>query len=267
MTEAPTPAQAQPLLQVRGAHVRYTQGRQVVHAVRGVDLALYPGEILALVGESGSGKSSLARAMLCLEPLSAGELWAFGAPLQPPRPAALAALRRRTAMVFQDPHGSLNPRRRIGWSIAEPLRVHRWGDRAARAERVAALIQTVGLPAQLTDRYPSQLSGGQLQRVGIARALALDPALIVADEALSALDLSVQAGIANLMIDLQRARQLSWLFVAHDLDIVRRIAQRVAILCRGELVEQGPTAQIFAQPQHPYTQRLLAAIPKPQPPP
>jgi oligopeptide/dipeptide ABC transporter ATP-binding protein len=254
------------LLRAEDVRVTFDAGRRrVVRAVDGVDLVLHAGETLGLVGESGCGKSTLGRALLRLEPLAGGRLWAFGAEVGQARGRALLPLRQRAAMVFQDPQGSLNPRQTIGWSVAEPLVVHRRGDAKARAERVQALLARVGLDPALAERRPQGLSGGQLQRVGIARALALDPSVVVADEALSALDVSVQAGIVNLMLDLQAERGLAWLFVAHDLEIVRRVSHRVAVMYLGRIVESGPAATLFAAPSHPYTQALLAAAPRPDP--
>lgn len=257
---------AEPLLEARALRVWFSAGRgQHVRAVDGVDLALHPGETLGLVGESGCGKSTLGRALLRLEPAHAGQVWAFGAEVTHARGKALRPLRRQAAMVFQDPHGSLNPRMTVGEAIAEPLFVHGVGSKAERRARVAALLRRVGLSPEVADRKPHAFSGGQLQRVGIARALALDPQVVVADEAVSALDVSVQAGVINLLMDLQAERGLAYLFIAHDLEVVRVISHRVAVMYLGRVVEQGPTAAIFAQPRHPYTRALLAAAPVPDP--
>ncbi|MCA9545663.1 MAG: ATP-binding cassette domain-containing protein, partial [Myxococcales bacterium] len=249
-----------PILEAVDLKVYFPAGRgRMVRAVDGVDLALRAGETLALVGESGCGKSTLGRALLRLEPVTAGQVRAFGEDVTHARGRALRPLRRQAAMVFQDPHGSLDPRMTVGQSIAEPLFVHRVGTAAERRARVAALLTRVGLSADLADRKPHAFSGGQLQRIGIARALALDPAVVVADEAVSALDVSVQAGVVNLMLDLQRERGLAWLFIAHDLKVVEVMSDRVAVMYLGRVVERGPTAQVFAAPRHPYTRALLAA--------
>ncbi|MCA9558825.1 MAG: ATP-binding cassette domain-containing protein, partial [Myxococcales bacterium] len=217
------------------------------------------------VGESGCGKSTLGRALLRLEAATGGAVHAFGADVTHARGAALDALRRRAAMVFQDPYASLNPRRRVGQSVAEPLDIHGVGDRAARQAKVAALLERVGLSPDVATRRPHSFSGGQLQRIGIARALALDPDVVVADEPVSALDVSVQAGIINLMMDLQAERGLSFLFVAHDLKVVELISHRVAVMYLGRVVELAPADALFADPRHPYTQALLAAAPVPDP--
>lgn len=254
-----TPSIIEPLLQAENIKVHYpAPGGQVVRAVDGVSLSLLPGEILGLVGESGCGKSSLGRAMLRLEPLAGGTLKAFGEDVSHLPPRRLQALRARTSMIFQDPYASLNPRMSIAEAVEEPLRVHRRDERMAQ---VAALVERVGLPLDVLGRKPHQLSGGQLQRVGIARALALGPDVIVADEPVSALDVSVQAGVVNLMADLCRERGLSWLFVAHDLKVVEHISDRVAVMYLGRVVEQGPAAQVFSEPAHPYTAALLDAVP------
>jgi len=255
-----------PLLEARDLQVHYPGPRgAVVRAVDGIDLALSPGETLGLVGESGCGKSTLGRAMLRLEPPAGGELWAFGEDITHRSGRALAALRRRTAMIFQDPHASLDPRMTVGQSIAEPLVVHRIGDRTSRAKRVAELLDRVGLTPDVADRRPHAFSGGQLQRVGIARALALDPDVVVADEPVSALDVSVQAGVVNLLMDLQAERGLAYLFVAHDLKVVELIAHRVAVMYLGRVVERATSTALFGAPKHPYTQALLAAAPAPDP--
>ncbi len=256
-----------PLLEAEGLKVHYPGPRgAVVRAVDGVDLVLHAGETLGLVGESGCGKSTLGRAMLRLEPPAGGRLAAFGEDIiERSGRKALATLRRRTAMIFQDPHASLDPRMTVGQSIAEPLVVHKVGDRASRARRVAELLERVGLTPDVADRRPHAFSGGQLQRVGIARALALDPDVVVADEPVSALDVSVQAGVVNLLMDLQAERGLAYLFVAHDLKVVELIAHRVAVMYLGRVVELASSAALFGAPKHPYTRALLAAAPTPDP--
>ncbi len=255
-----------PLLEARDLRVHFRLGRgRVVRAVEGVDLSVRRGETLGLVGESGCGKSTLGRALLRLEAATGGAVHAFGSDVTHARGAALDALRRRASMVFQDPYASLNPRRRVGQSVAEPLDIHGVGDKAARQAKVAALLERVGLSADVAARRPHSFSGGQLQRIGIARALALDPDVVVADEPVSALDVSVQAGIINLMMDLQAERGLSFLFVAHDLKVVELISHRVAVMYLGRVVELAPADALFADPRHPYTQALLAAAPVPDP--
>ena len=244
-----------PILTARDVHIEYSGG---AHAVRGVSLELLAGETLGLVGESGSGKSSLARAMVGLEHIKSGRISYQGTEL--PRNLRLP---RRTRldlqMVFQDPFSALNPRRRIGATLADALRA-RTGGRPS-AEEVAELLRTVGLGPQFAQRYPAEASGGQLQRVVIARALAPKPQVLVADEAVSALDVSVQAQILDLLADLRERLGLSMLFVSHDLGVIRHVSDRVAVLRLGELVELGETEQLVADPRHPYTEQLLAAVP------
>ncbi len=254
------------LLEARDLRVHYPLDRQrVVRAVDGVSLEIRAGETLGLVGESGCGKSSLGRAMLRLEPLAGGELIAFGQDVTTATGRALRPLREGASMVFQDPHSSLDPRMTVGDAVAEPLFIHRRGDRRSRRAMAAALLERVGLSPEMARRRPHAFSGGQLQRVGIARALALDPKLVVADEPVSALDVSVQAGIINLLRDLQRERGLSYLFVAHDLKVVELISDRVAVMYLGRVVESAASERLFANPRHPYTRALLAAAPKPDP--
>jgi len=255
------------LLEALDLHMQFPAGRgRVVRALAGVDLAVMAGETLGLVGESGSGKSTLGRALLRLERPTAGRVRAFGEDVTDlPERQLRAGLRRRAALVFQDPHQSLDPRLRIADAIAEPLEVHKVGTATQRRAQVEALLQRVGLDPAVASRRPHAFSGGQLQRVGIARALALDPAVVVADEAVSALDVSVQAGIINLFMDLQVERGLAYVFIAHDLKVVERISHRVAVLYLGRVVELAPVAALFSTPRHPYTRALLASAPVPDP--
>ncbi len=239
--------------------------RAVVRAVDGVTIALETRETLSLVGESGCGKSTLGRALLRLEVPTGGTLRAFGEDVTTAGERGLRTLRRKASMVFQDPAASLNPRVEVGASVAEPLFVQGVGDRASRRARVAELLGRVGLSPDDAGRRPHQFSGGQLQRIGIARALALDPDVVVADEAVSALDVSVQAGILNLLMDLQAERGIAYLFIAHDLKVVELISHRVAVMYLGRIVELAPTAQLFGEPRHPYTRALLSAVPVPDP--
>jgi oligopeptide/dipeptide ABC transporter ATP-binding protein len=258
-----------PLLEARDLVKTFVQrglgARQEVQAVAGVSFTVGRGETLALVGESGCGKSTLGRAVLRLHEPTSGALRFDGVDLLAARGAALRGLRRRMQIVFQDPMASLNPRMLVADIVAEPLVVHRLGDRAAQRARVAELLKKVGLAPEAMARYPHEFSGGQRQRIGIARALASGPELLVADEPVSALDVSVQAQIVNLLADLQAAERLSYLFISHDLRVVRYLAHRVAVMYLGRIVELGPVAAIFARPAHPYTRALLAAVPAADP--
>ncbi len=233
--------------------------RGTVRAVDGVDLTVERGAAVALVGESGSGKTTLARCAVRLLAPTAGTVRFAGEDLSALRGAALRHRRRAFQMVFQDPYGSLDPRMRIGRALAEPLAAHGLARPAERAERVRELLATVGLEAGAAERLPHEFSGGQRQRIGIARALATGPDLLVADEPVSALDVSVRAQIVNLLADLRRRLGLTLLLIAHDLALVEHVAERVAVLERGRLVEEGPTAAVFSRPGHPATARLIAA--------
>ena len=239
--------------------------RAVIRAVDGVSFAIGEGETFGLVGESGSGKTTTGRCILRLVEPTSGEVWFRGEDVLTFTRARMRQARRHMQIVFQDPYSSLNPRMRVGDIVEEPLVVHRAGNRAQRRERVAELFELVGLDPSQRVRYPHQFSGGQRQRVGLARALALSPSFIVADEPVSALDVSVQAQVVNLLMELQGRLKLTYLFIAHDLRLVRHICGRAAVMYRGRIVEMGPTASLFAAPAHPYTRALLSAIPIPDP--
>ena len=246
--------------------VKHFSSRQtVVRAVDGVSFRVGAGEAFGLVGESGCGKSTAARALLRLVEPDRGAIDFDGHDLRAARGAALIALRRRMQIVFQDPYSSLNPARTVGQTLAEPFRVHGIARGAEARARAAGLLEEVGLPAAAAARYPHAFSGGQRQRIGIARALALAPALIVADEPVSALDVSVQAQILLLLRDLQARRGLAFVFVSHDLAVVRWFCRRVAVMYLGRIVEQGPVAEVFRHPRHPYTAMLRDASPVPDP--
>ena len=233
----------------------------VVKAVDGVSFTLRAGETLAVVGESGCGKSTLARVATLLEPPSAGELWIDGKPTAGANGAQRRALRLAVQMVFQNPYGSLNPRKTLGATLAEPLAINRRGDRRAREAAVRAMMAKVGLRPEHVGRYPHMFSGGQRQRIAIARALMLNPRVLVADEPVSALDVSIQAQVLNLLMDLQDEFRVAYLFISHDLSVVRHIARDVLVMYLGRPVEHGPKEAIFARPRHPYTRILLAATP------
>jgi oligopeptide transport system ATP-binding protein len=254
-----------PLLEVVGLTKHFRTGGGLVRAVDGVSFRLAAGETLALVGESGCGKSTTARLVLRLIEPSEGTVRFDGQDITTAGGLAMRKLRRRMQIVFQDPFASLNPRMTIGDTLDEPLLIHGVGDRAARRARVAELLSLVGLAPEHAGRYPHEFSGGQRQRIGIARALALEPALVVCDEPVSALDVSVQAQVVNLLRDLQVRLGLSYLFIAHDLAVVKHVATRVAVMYLGRIVETASRDELFNNPLHPYSRALLAAIPRPDP--
>jgi oligopeptide/dipeptide ABC transporter ATP-binding protein len=262
-----TDGMTEPVLEVTDLVKHFTaRGRgSVVRAVDGVSLTIGSGEVLGLVGESGSGKSTVGRCVLRLIEPTAGRIRLAGRDITHLSRRELRPLRRDVHIVFQDPYSSLNPRFPVGRIVGEPLRRHGIARGAAATERVAAMLEKVGLGPEMRQRFPHELSGGQRQRVGLARALIVEPRLVVADEPVSALDVSVQASVLNLITDLQRDMGFSCLFITHDLSVVEFLADRIAVMYLGQIVETGPRAQVFAAPQHPYTQALLSAAPVPDP--
>ena len=232
-----------------------------VRAVDGVNLSVMEGETLGLVGESGCGKSTLGRAVTRLEDPTEGRVFFEGKDIAHASKSELFRLRREIQIIFQDPYSSLNPRMTVGEIVREPLLVHRMGTKAEQIEKVRALLETVGLTGEMLGRYPHEFSGGQRQRIGIARALALDPKLVIADEPVSALDVSVRSQVLNLMVRLQRERNLTYVFISHDLSVVEHVSDSIAIMYLGRIVEKGPAERIFAHPAHPYTRALIEAIP------
>ena len=263
---SPSPAGAKPLVRVENAVKHFPAGfGQSVKAVDGVTFEIREGETLGLVGESGCGKSTLARLVTQLIPVTSGKIFLGDVELTKLHGEKLRQHRRQMQMIFQDPFASLDPRMTVGDIIAEPLDNFHVVRGRARNERVQELLRIVGLNPNFNNRYPHEFSGGQRQRIGIARALALNPRLVVCDEAISALDVSIQAQIVNLLEDLQREFKLTYLFIAHDLSVVRHISDRVMVMYLGKIVEVADSTQTYSNPKHPYTKALLSAIPVPDP--
>ena len=265
-------AEPTPLLRVEGLSVHFPVYRGVFHrkvgavrAVDGVTFDIFKGETMGLVGESGCGKSTTGRALLRLSPVTGGRIVFQGRDITALDGRAMRAMRPRMQMIFQDPQASLNPRMTAGAIVAEPLFEHGRATGAARRRRVGELFDAVGLNPDFMNRYPHEFSGGQRQRIGIARALALDPDFIVCDEPISALDVSIQAQVVNLLQELQRKLGLTYLFVSHDLSMVRHLATRVAVMYLGKIVELADVKRLFSMPAHPYTKALLSAVPVPDP--
>jgi oligopeptide transport system ATP-binding protein len=277
MTEELTPSEPvesspAPLVEVEGLTVHFPVrghdvpgGKAFVRAVDGVSLSIRRGETLGLVGESGCGKSTTGRAILQLDRPTAGTVSFDGIELTTLPKNELRRMRRRMQMIFQDPHASLDPRMTIGRAIAEPLSIHGLASGAEQRRRVDELLELVGLAAKLKERYPHEFSGGQRQRIGIARALAVEPELVVADEPISSLDVSIQSQIVNLLEELQSRLGLTYLFIAHDLAVVRHVSDRVAVMYLGRIVEAAGADELYERPIHPYTQSLLLAVPIPDP--
>jgi oligopeptide transport system ATP-binding protein len=260
-TEVTDPVVGPPLVTIDSLRVHYGRGNAPIRAVDDVSFAIGRGECVGLVGESGCGKSTLARAILGLEAITGGEVSFDGRRVPGLDDSGWRSIRRQAQMIFQDPYGSLNPRKTIGAAIAEVLAVHKRGTRTERKGLVSGLLESVGLEPAYANRYPHEFSGGQRQRVGIARALAVDPVFLIADEPVSALDVSVQVQVLNLLKDLQRDRKLTYLFVAHDLAVVRYICSRVVVMYLGKVVELSGVAPLFCKPLHPYTKALMSAVP------
>ena len=271
--ERPSPDARQPLVRVSGVKKYFpiTQGiifqREVgrVHAVDGVDLEVFPGETVGIVGETGCGKSTLARLICRLLPVTEGTIEFDGQDITNMKGNQLRQLRREIQMIFQDPYSSLNPRKRVGAIIGDPFEIHGLADGKELKKRVQELMETVGLNPEHYNRFPAEFSGGQRQRIGVARALALRPKLVICDEPVSALDVSIQAQVINLLEDLQNEFKLTYIFIAHDLSVVRHVSDRVGVMYLGKVVELSDARRLYAEPKHPYTGALLSAIPVPDP--
>jgi peptide/nickel transport system ATP-binding protein len=264
----PVDLSAAPVVQAKGLEIAYPGrlGRPAFRAVKGVDFEIRPGDVLGLVGESGSGKTTIGRAIAGLTHASGGSLSVLGHEMVGYKEREFRPLRQRIGFVFQDPATSFNPKMTIAEGLAEPLVIHgKARDWRAARPRVAELLDAVHLPQEFAKRFPHELSGGQRQRASLARALALDPDLLIADEPTSALDVSVQARVLEVFLELQERLGFATLFISHDLAVVGMVADRVGVLYRGELVEEGPSVDVLASPQHPYTQRLLTSVPVPDP--
>jgi len=261
-----------PILEIRGLKKAFPlttgifrKAAGAITAVNGVDLDIYPNETLGLVGESGCGKTTLSKMILALERPDAGTIHFDGANIGDTKTPALSSLRRGVQVVFQDPFGSLNPRRRVGSIIEEPMIIHRTGSSEEIKERTLKLIRMVGLNEDMLKRYPHEFSGGQRQRICIARALAVNPRLLICDEPVSSLDVSIQAQVINLLVDLQKELKLSYLFISHNLSVVGYISHRIAVMYKGKIVELAAADAIFEDPLHPYTRCLMDAVPEPKP--
>jgi len=254
-----------PVLKVENLAISYKMRRGEVPAVRDVSFEIHPGETLGLVGESGCGKSTTGRAILQLYRPTGGDVYFEGVDLTALKGERLRKMRRRMQMIFQDPYASLNPRMTVGAIVSEPLLIHGDGSAAERRKRCAELLLRVGLDPEHASRYPHEFSGGQRQRIGIARALSLNPKLIVCDEPVSALDVSIQAQIINLLEELQAAYGIAYLLIAHNLAVVRHTSDTIGVMYLGRLVEEAPTEELFATPLHPYTRALLSAVPRMEP--
>lgn len=248
--------QREPILRCEGLCKTFSQGRQSIDAVRGVDLTVFPGEVYGLVGESGCGKTTLGQLLVGLERPTAGRILLDGEDVTAVRGRRRRELCRVRQIIFQDPTASVDARKTIGWLLEEPLKIHRVPNRAAR---VSAMLQAVGLQPEDANRYPGELSGGQRQRIAIALALILEPKLVICDEPVSALDVSVQAQVLNLLLEFRQRLQLTYLFISHDLNVVSYLSDRIGVMYLGELVEEGTAEELVTHPQHPYTQALFSA--------